>query len=77
MTGVMLQVGDQVLDVNGQSMAGVSHAEAVRTLTKCRHMVLTVKDVGRVPFAKTTIDRTQWLGRQASDDLHTADRRGR
>ena len=63
--------------MNGQSMVGVSHAEAVRILTRSRHMVLTVKDVGRVPFAKTTIDRTQWLSKEASDALHAASRRGR
>ncbi|KAL8598163.1 hypothetical protein ACOMHN_043234 [Nucella lapillus] len=64
-----LKIGDQILDVNGQSMLTVGHSEAVRLLTRCRHMVLTVKDVGRVPYAKTTIDRTRWISNQASQAL--------
>ncbi|XP_070175676.1 whirlin-like [Littorina saxatilis] len=72
-----LKVGDQLLDANGQSMAALSHAEAVRVLTRCRHMVLTVKDVGRVPYAKTTIDRTHWVNKDSSDALQNGGGRGR
>jgi len=49
------------LDVNGQSFLDMTHAEAVRILKTSRHMMLTIKDVGKLPFARTTIDKTQWI----------------
>ncbi|XP_048244992.1 whirlin-like isoform X1 [Haliotis rufescens] len=58
-----IKVGDQVLDVNGRSFLDISHSEAVSILKTGRHMMITVKDVGKLPFAKTTIDKTQWLPR--------------
>ncbi|KAK7495762.1 hypothetical protein BaRGS_00012982 [Batillaria attramentaria] len=72
-----LKVGDQILDVNGQSLMGVSHSEAVRILTRSRHMVLTIRDVGRVPYAKTTIDRTQWVSKNDTHSLHSGRYAGR
>nr|KAG5705752.1 hypothetical protein BaRGS_027411 [Batillaria attramentaria] len=69
--GEAARVGDQILDVNGQSLMGVSHSEAVRILTRSRHMVLTIRDVGRVPYAKTTIDRTQWVSKNDTHSLHS------
>ncbi|XP_076436125.1 whirlin-like [Babylonia areolata] len=73
-----LKIGDQILDVNGQSMLGKRHSEAVRLLTRGRHMVMTVKDVGRVPYAKTTIDRTRWISKHASQALEAErEHRGR
>ncbi|XP_060071925.1 whirlin-like [Ylistrum balloti] len=56
-----LKVGDQILDVNGHSFLDTTHAEAVRVLKTSRLMVLTLKDVGKLPFARTTIDKTQWI----------------
>ncbi|OWF39924.1 whirlin-like isoform X2 [Mizuhopecten yessoensis] len=56
-----LKVGDQILDVNGHSFLDTTHAEAVRVLKTSHLMVITLKDVGKLPFARTTIDKTQWI----------------
>ncbi|XP_035683753.1 whirlin-like isoform X10 [Branchiostoma floridae] len=56
-----LKVGDQILDVNSVNFLSISHDEAVRILKTSKHMMMTIKDVGRLPYARTTYDRTQWL----------------
>ncbi|XP_064649030.1 whirlin-like isoform X3 [Lineus longissimus] len=56
-----LKIGDQILDVNGQSFLDISHADAVKVLKSSRHMMMTIKDVGRLPYARTTYDQTQWI----------------
>lgn len=47
------QVGDQILEVNGQSFVEVTHDEAVGQLKYHKRMSLLVKDVGKVPHACT------------------------
>ena len=47
----MLQVGDQILDVNGVSFLDISHTAAVQTLKSSKRLVLTIKDVGKIPYA--------------------------
>ena len=56
-----MQVGDQILDVNNRSFLDIEHQEAVNILKSSKLMMMTVKDVGKLPYAKTTIDRTQWV----------------
>nr|XP_023400778.1 whirlin isoform X4 [Loxodonta africana] len=56
-----LKVGDQILEVNGQSFLNILHDEAVKLLKSSRHLILTVKDVGRLPHARTTVDETKWI----------------
>nr|XP_044997445.1 whirlin isoform X2 [Jaculus jaculus] len=56
-----LKVGDQILEVNGRSFLSVLHDEAVKLLRASRHLMLTVKDVGRLPHARTTVDETKWI----------------
>ncbi|XP_069799495.1 whirlin [Dendropsophus ebraccatus] len=56
-----LKVGDQILDVNGISFLSIPHDEAVRILRSSRHLMMTVRDVGRIPHARTVVDETQWL----------------
>ncbi|KAM4877971.1 whirlin isoform 5-T5 [Thomomys bottae] len=56
-----LKVGDQILEVNGQSFLSILHDEAVKLLKSSRHLILTVKDVGRLPHARTTVDETKWI----------------
>ncbi|XP_061434677.1 whirlin [Lethenteron reissneri] len=46
-----LQVGDQIVEVNGRSLRSASHAEAVAALGASAHLMLTVRDVGRLPRA--------------------------
>ncbi|XP_069330683.1 whirlin isoform X2 [Eulemur rufifrons] len=56
-----LKVGDQILEVNGRSFLNILHDEAVQLLKSSRHLILTVKDVGRLPHARTTVDETKWI----------------
>ncbi|XP_065342379.1 uncharacterized protein dysc isoform X5 [Cloeon dipterum] len=44
-----LMVGDQILEVNGQSFMAVTHDEAVSQLKYHKRMSLIVRDVGKVP----------------------------
>ncbi|XP_051698648.2 whirlin isoform X6 [Oryctolagus cuniculus] len=59
--GSGLKVGDQILEVNGRSFLNILHDEAVKLLKCSRHLILTVKDVGRLPHARTTVDETKWI----------------
>ncbi|XP_059404280.1 whirlin-like isoform X2 [Carassius carassius] len=56
-----LKVGDQILEVNGSSFRSISHDEAVQILKNSRHMLMTIKDVGRLPHARTVVDETKWI----------------
>ncbi|XP_041706664.2 whirlin-like [Coregonus clupeaformis] len=56
-----LKVGDQILEVNGRSFVGIPHDEAVRVLKSSRHLMMTVKDVGRLPHARTMVGETKWI----------------
>ncbi|XP_077353422.1 whirlin isoform X2 [Festucalex cinctus] len=55
------QVGDQILEVNGRSFLNIPHDEAVRVLKSSRHLMMTVKDVGRMPHARTVVGETKWI----------------
>ncbi|XP_052222739.1 uncharacterized protein LOC127838790 isoform X2 [Dreissena polymorpha] len=55
-----LKVGDQILDVNGRSFLDITHAEAAAILKKSRHLMFTIKDVGKLPFGRTKFDKTSW-----------------
>eukprot|EP00063_Salmo_salar_P042532 XP_014017367.1 PREDICTED: whirlin-like isoform X2 [Salmo salar] len=54
-------VGDQLLEVNGRSFVAIPHDEAVRILKTSRHLLVKVRDVGRVPHARTVVDQTKWI----------------
>ncbi|CAJ1070815.1 LOW QUALITY PROTEIN: whirlin [Xyrichtys novacula] len=56
-----LKVGDQILEVNGRSFLNIPHDEAVRVLKSSRHLMMTVKDVGRLPHARTVVGETKWI----------------
>ncbi|KAK2156209.1 hypothetical protein LSH36_219g03059 [Paralvinella palmiformis] len=55
---------DQILDVNGRTFLDISHGDAVKALKSSKHLMITVKDVGKLPYTRTTYDHTQWI----SDD---------
>ncbi|XP_032241954.2 whirlin isoform X3 [Nematostella vectensis] len=55
-----LKCGDQIMDVNGTSFLNISHASAIKALKANKNMMVTIKDVGRLPLAKTTTDKTRW-----------------
>lgn len=54
------QIGDQILEVNGQSFLDVTHDEAVNQLKFHKRMVLAVRDVGKVPHSCTAFDTDPW-----------------
>ncbi|KAJ9589394.1 hypothetical protein L9F63_017398, partial [Diploptera punctata] len=54
-----LMIGDQILEVNGQSFLDVTHDEAVNQLKFHKRMTLTVRDVGKVPHSCTAYDDLQ------------------
>ncbi|XP_053337642.1 whirlin [Clarias gariepinus] len=56
-----LKVGDQIMEVNGHSFRSIAHDEAVQILKSSHHMLMTVKDVGRLPHARTVVDETKWI----------------
>ncbi|XP_068430460.1 whirlin isoform X2 [Clinocottus analis] len=56
-----LKVGDQILEVNGRSFLGIPHDDAVRVLKSSQHLMMTVKDVGRLPHARTVVGETKWI----------------
>ncbi|XP_045647046.1 whirlin isoform X2 [Ursus americanus] len=66
-----LKVGDQILEVNGQSFLNILHDEAVKLLKSSQHLILTVKDVGRLPHARTTVDETKWIASSRIGDTTT------
>ncbi|KAM7355399.1 whirlin protein dyschronic isoform 7-T12 [Cochliomyia hominivorax] len=51
-----LMVGDEILEVNGQSFQDVTHDEAVSQLKYHKRMSLVIRDVGKVPHSCTSIE---------------------
>ncbi|XP_057354957.1 whirlin isoform X6 [Manis pentadactyla] len=66
-----LKVGDQILEVNGRSFLSILHDEAVKLLKSSQHLILTVKDIGRLPHARTTVDETKWIASSRIGDTST------
>ncbi|XP_074615427.1 whirlin-like isoform X1 [Acropora palmata] len=56
-----LKAGDQILDVNGQSFLNISHKQAVNVLRSTKNMIVTLKDVGKLPFTRVTHDKMKWI----------------
>ncbi|CAI5685793.1 unnamed protein product [Oreochromis niloticus] len=56
-----LKVGDQILEINGQSFVTISHDEAVHILKTGYHLLMKVRDVARVPHACTVVDEPKWI----------------
>lgn len=69
----MLQVGEQILEVNGQSFIVISHDEAVHILKTGHHLQMKVRDVGRLPHARTLMEEGQWIQSRAIDEATAAD----
>ncbi|XP_020562007.1 whirlin isoform X2 [Oryzias latipes] len=56
-----LKVGDQILEVNDQSFLSILHDEAVNILKSGFSLQMKVRDVGRLPHARTIVDETKWI----------------
>ncbi|TRY57655.1 hypothetical protein DNTS_025897, partial [Danionella cerebrum] len=67
------QVGDQILEVNGRSFLSIPHDEAVRVLKSSHHLMMTIKDVGRLPHTRTVVGETKWIASsQINNDSSTS-----
>ncbi|XP_017011052.1 whirlin isoform X4 [Drosophila takahashii] len=55
-----LMIGDEILEVNGQSFLDVTHDEAVGQLKYHKRMSLVIRDVGKVPHSCTSIEMEPW-----------------
>ncbi|KAM9207740.1 whirlin isoform 6-T6 [Dugong dugon] len=66
-----LKVGDQILEVNGRSFLNILHDEAVKLFKSAQHLILTVKDIGRLPHARTTVDETKWIASSRIGEIAT------
>ncbi|KAG2469658.1 whirlin isoform X1 [Polypterus senegalus] len=67
-----LKVGDQILEVNGRSFFNIPHDEAVSILKSSRHLMMTIKDVGRLPHSRTIVDETKWISSCDTDSSSTS-----
>ena len=61
------QAGNQILDVNRKSFLNISHKQAVKVLKSTKNMIVTLKDIGRLPFTRVTHDKTKWITRSAKN----------
>lgn len=66
-------MGEQILEVNGQSFIVISHDEAVHILKTGHHLQMKVRDVGRLPHARTLMEEGQWIQSRARDEPTAAD----
>eukprot|EP00794_Sanderia_malayensis_P015946 gene15946-17549_t len=60
-----IQVGDQILNVNGVDFTEISHRDAVRVLKSHKIMNMVVKGVGKIPYSRTVLEKTEWLDDKA------------
>ncbi|XP_063880346.1 DNA translocase FtsK 1-like isoform X2 [Scylla paramamosain] len=68
-----LKVGDQILEVNGESFLAVTHDTAVNILKYSRRLQLCVRRVGRIPHSCTTYDRRSWPPSAKKDNGRSAE----
>ncbi|XP_065068288.1 uncharacterized protein LOC135693678 isoform X2 [Rhopilema esculentum] len=56
-----IRAGDQIIDVNGLDFLEISHKDAVRVLKSYKMMSMILRHIGKIPYAKTLFERTEWL----------------
>ncbi|XP_052100288.1 uncharacterized protein LOC127734453 isoform X2 [Mytilus californianus] len=62
-----IQIGDQIINVNGIPFDNISHAHAVETLNSDTHLIITLRDVGRFPVYKEIYAEYTWTGTSAPE----------
>lgn len=72
MSATFSQVGEQILEVNGQSFVVISHDEAVHILKTGRHLLVKVREVGRLPHTRTLPDQGGWSHGPAGDETNAS-----
>ncbi|KAH3708217.1 uncharacterized protein LOC127857219 [Dreissena polymorpha] len=55
-----VRTGDQIIDVNGIPFDNITHEHAVEVLKGKRHLILTLRDVGRFPVFKELYAEYTW-----------------
>lgn len=55
------KVGDQIMEVNGKSFENLKHKEAVDFIKSQKHIMVTLKAVGRLPEAKHYHSQISWV----------------
>ncbi|XP_045189778.2 uncharacterized protein LOC123547069 isoform X2 [Mercenaria mercenaria] len=55
-----VRIGDQIIDVNGIPFENITHAHAVEVLKGKKHLILTLRDVGRFPVYKELYAEYTW-----------------
>lgn len=55
------KVGDQLMEVNGKNFENLRHREAVEFIKSQKHIMVTLKAVGRLPEAKHYQSQISWV----------------
>lgn len=55
------KVGDQIMEVNGKNFENLKHNEAVKFIKSQRHIMVTLKAVGKLPEAKHYQSQISWV----------------
>lgn len=55
------KVGDQIMEVNGKNFENLKHKEAVDFIKSQKHIMVTLKAVGRLPEAKHYQSQISWV----------------
>ncbi|XP_033118324.1 PDZ domain-containing protein 7-like isoform X2 [Anneissia japonica] len=59
-----IQVGDQIVNVNGESFLNISHVRAIDFLRNQRHLIMTIRTVNRYPAYKEMVAEYSWVNEQ-------------
>ncbi|XP_060553441.1 PDZ domain-containing protein 7-like isoform X3 [Ruditapes philippinarum] len=71
-----VRIGDQIIDVNGIPFENITHAHAVEVLKGKKHLILTLRDMGRFPVYKELYAEYTWSDghlRQGSSTMSLQD----
>ncbi len=58
---IVIEAGDQILDVNGMDFLQIFHKDAVRVLKSYKMMSMILRDVRKIPYSRTILEKTEWL----------------
>ncbi len=61
----IIKVGDQILDVNGIDFLMIKHRDAVKVLKSYKMMNIMLRDVRKIPYSRTVLEKTEWLDDKA------------
>ena len=56
--------------MNGESFLNITHSDAIALLQSSRHIVMTVKDVGKLPITRSSYEHAQWTDCDSVDSRY-------